>query len=84
MMSTISSYENDRAVLLGREIDDLLLRLRGLVLVRDVLAERQATPAEIDAHTRELERLREELANTISGHGPAPMARDGFDQHAAA
>ena len=34
----------DRDVLLGHEVDDLLLRLRGLVLVRDLLAERDGPP----------------------------------------
>jgi hypothetical protein len=80
-MSTISTYETDRTVLLGREIDDLLLRLRGLVLVRDVLSERRATPAELDAHTRELERLREQLADTIRGDA-RPLGRDGYGEAA--
>jgi hypothetical protein len=57
----------DREVLLGREIDDLLLRLRGLVLVRDLLAQRGATPAEIDEHAREADRVRTRLAALIGG-----------------
>lgn len=69
-ISTAYSYETDRTILLGKEIDDALLRLRGLVLVRDVLATRNASPAELDAHTRELERLRRELAARIRGEAP--------------
>jgi hypothetical protein len=53
--------------LLSREIDDLLLQARGLVLVRKILAERGATPGELEAHTRELERVRRRLAETIRG-----------------
>jgi len=35
------------------------------VLVREVLAGRGASPAELDAHTRELERVRRKLAQAI-------------------
>lgn len=56
---------NQDAVVLDRRIDDLLLQARGLVLVREVLAGRGATPAELDAHTRELQRVRHELVEAI-------------------
>ena len=56
---------NKDAVVLDRRIDDLLLQARGLVLVREVLAGRGATRAELDAHTRELERVRHELVEAI-------------------
>jgi hypothetical protein len=46
----------------AREIDDLLLHIRGLVLVRDILKQRGASPAELQAHTEELERLKDQLA----------------------
>jgi hypothetical protein len=54
------------------EVDDLLLHIRGLVLVREILRQRGATPAELDAHTAELERLKSRLAEiavpaTLSG-----------------
>jgi hypothetical protein len=45
-----------------RELDDLLLHISGLVLVREILRQRGATEAELDAHTTELERLKERLA----------------------
>ena len=64
----------DRDVLLGREVDDLLLRLRGLVLVRDLLAQRGATAAEIDEHAREADRVRARLAALIGGAGEAEAA----------
>jgi len=46
----------------AREIDDLLLHIRGLVLVREILRQRGASAAELDAHTVELERLKDRLA----------------------
>jgi hypothetical protein len=59
---------NTNDVVLSREVDDLLLDVRGLVLVRDLLAERGATDAELDAHTDELERRRRRLASLIKGY----------------
>jgi hypothetical protein len=44
------------------EIDDLLLHIRGLVLVREILRQRGASAAELDEHTAELDRLRGRLA----------------------
>jgi hypothetical protein len=55
----------DGAAILDHTIDDLLLQARGLVLVREVLAQRGASRAELDAHTRELERVRASLAEAI-------------------
>jgi hypothetical protein len=55
----------ESSALLGREIDDLLLEVRGLALVRDLLAERGASDTEIAAHTRALERARARLAEQI-------------------
>jgi hypothetical protein len=54
------------------EIDDLLLHIRGLVLVREILKQRGASEAELQAHTEELERLKDQLAQiavpaTVSG-----------------
>jgi hypothetical protein len=51
--------------ILDHSIDDLLLQARGLVLVREILAGRGASPDELDAHTRELERVRRRLAQAI-------------------
>jgi hypothetical protein len=51
--------------LLDREIDDLLLHIRGLVLVRGILAARGASPAELDEHAAEEARLRGRLAELI-------------------
>ena len=62
-MTAIHHFDGES--LLAHEIDDLLLRARGLVLVRDLLAQRGASPAEIEAHSTELERVRAELADTI-------------------
>jgi hypothetical protein len=54
------------------EIDDLLLHIRGLVLVREILRQRGASVAELDEHTAELDRLKSRLAElavpaTLSG-----------------
>ena len=54
------------------ELDDLLLHIRGLVLVREILRQRGASPGELDQHTVELERLKSRLAEiavpaTLSG-----------------
>jgi hypothetical protein len=53
--------------LLDREIDDLLLHIRGLVLVRGILTARGASRAEIEEHAAELTRLRGRLAELIRG-----------------
>jgi hypothetical protein len=45
-----------------RRRDDLLLQLKGLVHVRALLELRGATAAELDAHSREADRVRAELA----------------------
>lgn len=72
--------DSDAKALLDREIDDLLLDLRGLALVRDILIERGASGAEIAAHGRELERSRARLAELIRGPGHADDAGDEEDR----
>jgi hypothetical protein len=71
---TTLHYE-DRENLLAHEIDDLLLRARGLVLVRDILAERGIPSDEIDAYSDELTRVRVQLADLITGRPAAPAPR---------
>jgi len=66
MLHAPSSYD-DHSMLLDRTIDDLLLRLRGLVLVRGVLEQRGASAAELEAHAREADRVRATLARLIGG-----------------
>jgi hypothetical protein len=44
---------------------DLLLQARGLQVVRNLLAARGATDAEVDEHTRALERVRHQLAEKL-------------------
>ena len=48
-----------------RELDDAILRLRGLVLVRGILEQRGASAAEIEEHSAEIERAREQLAQLV-------------------
>jgi hypothetical protein len=68
-MNNPSPFERQRA-LLDRTIDDLLLQLRGLVLVGKVLEGRGASPAEVEEHAREADRVRAELARLIGDGGP--------------
>ena len=58
-----------------RELDDLLLHLKGLVHVRALLENRGASAAEIEEHTDEIERLRGRLAR---------LAKDSGDRYSAA
>lgn len=51
---------------LDHQIDDLLLQLRGLVMVRDLLVERGASADEVAAHTAEAERVRAQLTGLIT------------------
>ncbi|MFL5961309.1 MAG: hypothetical protein ACJ757_00250 [Gaiellaceae bacterium] len=64
----MSICEVQDAAVLNHHVDDLLLHARGLVLVREVLARRGASHDELDAHTRELERVRSELVATLTHH----------------
>ena len=57
-----------------REVDDLLLSLKGLVLVRALLAERGASVAELREHGDEIERLRARLALVVREGGGAYSA----------
>ncbi len=50
------------AIVLQRDVDDLVLRLKSLVLVRALLETRGASAAELEAHSEEIERVRAELA----------------------
>jgi hypothetical protein len=52
-------------VLLQRDVDDLVLRLKGLIHVRALLETRGASPAELGAHSEEIERVRAELALVV-------------------
>jgi hypothetical protein len=47
---------------LQREVDDLVLQLKGLVHVRALLESRGASAAELAEHSEEIERVRGELA----------------------
>ena len=57
--------------LLDTTVDDLLLHVRGLLMVRDLLIARRASEDVIDAHSEELDRRRLELAAII---GPGNWA----------
>ena len=68
----MTTLTTDTRALLGREVDDLLLDVRGLALVRDLLVERGATSEEIQSHERALARARRRLAELLAGvAGPA-------------
>jgi hypothetical protein len=50
---------------LQRELADVLLRLRGLVLIRGLLAQRGASRAEMEEHSAEIVRVQERLARLV-------------------
>lgn len=47
------------------EVDRLLTRLRGLVLVRDLLERRGASTSELEEHSAEIERVKWRLAGAV-------------------
>ena len=53
------------AVAVQRDVDDLVLQLKGLVHVRALLETRGASTEELDAHSDEIARIRVELANRV-------------------
>jgi len=53
------------AVATRREVDDLVLQLKGLVHVRALLEARGASTVELDAYTDEISRVRAELARLV-------------------
>jgi DNA-nicking Smr family endonuclease len=48
-----------------RELDDLVLHLKGLVLVRRLREQRGADTGELDMYGAEIERARERLADFV-------------------
>jgi hypothetical protein len=48
------------------QLDDLILHLKGLVLVQQLRAQRGAEPTELDMYRSEIERVRTELAEVVS------------------
>jgi hypothetical protein len=50
---------------LQRDVDDLVLQLKGLVHVRALLETRGVSAEELDAHSNEIARVRAELANRV-------------------
>ena len=67
MMTQTPGLHKHQNALLDGTIDDLLLRLRGLVLVGGLLEQRGASAEEVEAHVREADRLRAKLARLIGG-----------------
>jgi hypothetical protein len=53
------------AVTAQREIEDLVLQLKGLVHVRALLETRGVSADELDAHSDEIARIRAELARRV-------------------
>ena len=51
--------------IMQNDVDNLLVRLRGLVLVRDLLERRGAARPEIEAHSAEIERVKWRLADEV-------------------
>jgi len=49
------------------ELNDLVLQLKGLVLVREVQEQRGADPVELRMYEAEIDRVRNRLASLIGG-----------------
>ena len=58
-------------VVAQREVDDLVLQLKGLVHVRALLETRGTSTAELDAHSDEIARIRAALADRVRQLDPA-------------
>jgi hypothetical protein len=54
-----------------RELDDLVLHLKGLVLVRSLRARGGAEDEELEMYGAEIERVREQLAELVRSDQPA-------------
>jgi hypothetical protein len=63
-MAATTTLQRQRA---GNDIDRLLLRIKGLVYVRELLRERGASETELEEHSAELGRLRWRLARLVKG-----------------
>ena len=59
-MIAVAGYERT-----FHRVDELLLHLKGLVLVRALLEERGASEAELREHANEIARLRTDLAALV-------------------
>jgi hypothetical protein len=57
---------------LNAEIEQLLIEVRGLALVKGLLKRRGVTRAELEAHAAEIERTRSRLAELVGSRGPEP------------
>jgi len=53
------------------QLNDLVLQLKGLVLVRDLQEQRGAAPGEIHMYDAEIDRVRERLASFVKNGGGA-------------
>jgi hypothetical protein len=56
------------------EVDDLVLQLKGLVLVRRLRATRGADESELGMYSAEIDRLRDRLADFVRGGEPAAVS----------
>jgi hypothetical protein len=54
-----------------RELNDLVLQLKGLVLVREVQEQRGADTAELGMYDTEIDRVRDRLAELVKEGGGA-------------
>lgn len=82
-----SRLGHEPAASLRDEIDNLLLHIKGLVLVRNLLLRRGASEAELEEHSAEIGRLQWRLARHVKqahGDGLSPDRREpDAAEHAA-
>jgi hypothetical protein len=51
-----------------RELNDLILHLKGLVLVRKLRERHGADPGELDMYAQAIDRVRDQLANVVTSN----------------
>jgi hypothetical protein len=66
-MDRSTEHAATRNGVLTNDVEELLLRIRGLIFARAILEQRGATQVELEEHRLEIERLRWRLASLMRG-----------------
>ncbi len=66
-MDRSTEHSATRNATLTNDVEELLLRIRGLIFARAILEQRGATEVELEEHRLEIERLRWRLTSLMRG-----------------
>jgi len=66
-MDRITERSTARNGMLTNDVEELLLRIRGLIFARAILEQRGHTEVELEEHRLEIDRLRWRLASLMRG-----------------